>query len=73
MQNNSGELEYRHVSIVEHGVTMRAEVILGTRNILIQGEMSEGCPTFNGNCDVYPFDTTGGHIKVGIMLFTKIA
>lgn len=48
---------------------MRGEVGLLSRQILIEGEMEDGCPSFNGNCNFYEvrgLDTFGAHIKVGI-------
>lgn len=44
---------------------MRAEVGLLTRNIVVMGEMEDGCyPYSNHICNFFDFDTFGGHIKV---------
>ncbi|NXS08129.1 TMEM2 hyaluronidase, partial [Neodrepanis coruscans] len=54
---------YLHIGEVIDGVDMRAEVGLLTRNILIQGEMEDSCYEQN-QCQFFPFDTFGGHIKI---------
>ncbi|NWX96773.1 TMEM2 hyaluronidase, partial [Nothoprocta ornata] len=54
---------YLHIGEVIDGVDMRAEVGLLTRNILIQGEMEDSCYGQN-QCQFFPFDTFGGHIKI---------
>jgi len=49
---------------------MRAEVGVLTRSVVIQGEVEDDCPTFNGNCglkEVGGLDTFGAHIKVIIL------
>ncbi|XP_062439292.1 inactive cell surface hyaluronidase CEMIP2-like [Rhea pennata] len=54
---------YLHIGEVIDGIDMRAEVGLLTRNILIQGEMEDSCYGQN-QCQFFPFDTFGGHIKI---------
>ncbi|XP_069722964.1 cell surface hyaluronidase CEMIP2-like isoform X3 [Phaenicophaeus curvirostris] len=54
---------YLHIGEVIDGVDMRAEVGLLTRNIVIQGEMEDSCYGQN-QCQFFPFDTFGGHIKI---------
>ncbi|XP_053933087.1 cell surface hyaluronidase-like isoform X4 [Cuculus canorus] len=54
---------YLHIGEIIDGVDMRAEVGLLTRNILIQGEMEDSCYGQN-QCQFFPFDTFGGHIKI---------
>ncbi|XP_069480268.1 inactive cell surface hyaluronidase CEMIP2-like isoform X2 [Ambystoma mexicanum] len=54
---------YVHMGEVVDGVDMRAEVGLLTRNIRIQGEMEDSCYGPN-QCQFFPFDTFGGHIKI---------
>ena len=61
----SAALNYMHWGeMVEEVVDQRGEVALLTRNIVIHGEMADECPEDNGNCNAYPYDTFGGHIKV---------
>ncbi|XP_046332539.2 cell surface hyaluronidase-like [Haliotis rufescens] len=62
-------LEYMHYGEVTLGVDERAEVGLLSRNILIEGVIPEdGCsvnePEDQYLCDLFGFDTFGGHIKV---------
>ncbi|XP_033732710.1 protein DDB_G0287365-like [Pecten maximus] len=56
--------KYMHYGGVENNVDMRGEVALLSRNIVIEGIMNSFCPTVNGNCDDYAYDTFGGHVKV---------
>ncbi|XP_046332535.1 cell surface hyaluronidase-like [Haliotis rufescens] len=62
-------LKYMHYGEVTLGVDERAEVGLLSRNILIEGVIPEdGCsvnePEDQYFCDLFGFDTFGGHIKV---------
>ncbi|XP_053373997.1 cell migration-inducing and hyaluronan-binding protein-like [Mercenaria mercenaria] len=63
-----GPAKYVHYGKVLHGaLDMRAEVLLLNRDVVIQGEMDETCPAFNGNCEdetVRGLDTFGAHVKV---------
>ncbi|XP_041074724.1 cell surface hyaluronidase-like [Polyodon spathula] len=45
------------------GVDMRAEVGLLNRNIMIKSEMEASCYGQN-HCDIFNYDTFGGHIKI---------
>jgi hypothetical protein len=45
-------------------VDERGEVVLLTRNIVIEGEVEDTCVQSNGNCHKYKSDTFGGHFKV---------
>ena len=55
---------FRHFGEFEHGVDMRGEVALLSRNVKIEGEMSRDCPESNENCAKVPYDSYGGHVKV---------
>ncbi|XP_067654447.1 inactive cell surface hyaluronidase CEMIP2-like [Haliotis asinina] len=62
-------LKYTHYGEVTLGVDERAEVGLLSRNILIEGVIpEEGCsinePEDQYLCDLFGFDTFGGHVKV---------
>ena len=54
--------KYNHWGEISHGVDMRAEVGLLTRNILIRGEMETSCYG-NNYCQFFDQDTFGGHMK----------
>ncbi|XP_072554374.1 cell migration-inducing and hyaluronan-binding protein-like isoform X1 [Paramormyrops kingsleyae] len=58
-----GKPAFVHMGEVVDGVDMRAEVGLLSRNILIRGEMEDGCYGSEA-CKFFQFDTFGGHIKV---------
>ncbi|XP_067654446.1 inactive cell surface hyaluronidase CEMIP2-like [Haliotis asinina] len=62
-------LKYTHYGEVTLGVDERAEVGLLSRNIIIEGVIpEEGCsinePEDQYLCDLFGFDTFGGHIKI---------
>ena len=57
----SGKIQFPHFGEIDSGVDMRGEVGLLSRNIIIQGEMEKNCYG-DQLCDVYDFDTFGGHI-----------
>ncbi|XP_060069788.1 cell surface hyaluronidase-like [Ylistrum balloti] len=56
--------QFMHYGEVEYNVDMRGEVALLSRNIVIEGVMNSFCPTVNGNCNDYAYDTFGGHVKM---------
>lgn len=66
-----GPIEYTHFGeILVGAIDMRAEVAVLTRSVVIEAEMEEECPSFNGNCDLKEVegkDTFGGHIKVKLL------
>ncbi|KAJ8300466.1 hypothetical protein KUTeg_021985 [Tegillarca granosa] len=57
------EPKYTHWGEIISNVDMRGEVALLTRNIVIEGEVQDHCPMHNGNCNLFNYDTFGGHIK----------
>lgn len=58
-----GEVQYLHYSGISHGVEMRAEVGLLSRNIKIQGDMEDNCYSDNF-CEYFDYDTHGGQTQV---------
>ncbi|XP_020645703.3 cell migration-inducing and hyaluronan-binding protein [Pogona vitticeps] len=63
----AGKPTYLHTGEIVDGVDMRAEVGLLSRNVVVMGEMEEGCYDYNnGLCSFFDFDTFGGHVKVGL-------
>ncbi|XP_060076275.1 cell surface hyaluronidase-like, partial [Ylistrum balloti] len=58
--------QFMHYGEVEYNVDMRGEVALLSRNIVIEGVMNAFCPSVNGNCNDYAYDTFGGHVKAVI-------
>lgn len=60
---------YEHFGkfLAGESLDMRGEVAMITRNVVIEGEVEEECPEYNGNCDhvrVRGLDTFGAHVKV---------
>ncbi|XP_069121969.1 cell surface hyaluronidase-like [Argopecten irradians] len=58
------ETKYTHWGEMINNVDCRGDVALLSRNIVLQGQMEEDCPAENGNCDVYPYDTFGAHMRI---------
>ncbi|CAC5418259.1 TEME2 [Mytilus coruscus] len=56
--------EFGHWAELRNGIDYRGEVALLTRNIRIHGEIQPNCPSENGNCHKFKYDTFGGHVKV---------
>ncbi|XP_046566225.1 cell surface hyaluronidase-like, partial [Haliotis rubra] len=60
---NQVEPRFTHWGEMVDGVDQRAEVALLTRNIRVEGRMENTCPPSNRNCNIYNYDTYGGHVK----------
>ncbi|XP_058854905.1 cell surface hyaluronidase-like [Acipenser ruthenus] len=58
-----GTPHYLHMGEIVDGVDMRAEVGLLNRNIIIKSETEGSCYGQN-HCDIFNYDTFGGHIKI---------
>ncbi|XP_075860811.1 cell migration-inducing and hyaluronan-binding protein [Microcebus murinus] len=63
----AGKPLYLHMGEEVDGVDMRAEVGLLSRNIVVMGEMEDGCYPYSKHlCSFFDFDTFGGHIKFAL-------
>ncbi|XP_015198406.2 inactive cell surface hyaluronidase CEMIP2-like isoform X3 [Lepisosteus oculatus] len=58
-----GKPRYLHMGEIVDGIDMRAEVGLLSRNIIVKSEMESSCYGEN-HCDIFNYDTFGGHIKI---------
>ncbi len=71
LYSSTGEFRYPHYGRVYDGVDERGEVALLSRDIVIEGQMEDGCYVTSGNqkkeewlCTLFDFDHFGGHLKV---------
>ncbi|XP_033732108.1 cell surface hyaluronidase-like [Pecten maximus] len=58
------ETKYTHWGEMINNVDCRGEVAMLSRNIVLQGQVEDACPPENGNCDAYPYDTFGAHMRI---------